>query len=45
MAAHAGDASKVVELLKAGGQGLLDIAKETGKELLTAAIKASMGMQ
>lgn len=45
MAAHAGDTSKVVEYLKAGGQVLLDVAKETGKELLTAAIKASMGMQ
>ena len=44
MAAHAGDTSKVVEYLKAGGQVLLDVAKETGKELLTAAIKASMGM-
>ena len=45
MAAHAGDTSKVVEYLKAGGQVLLDVAKETGKELLTAAIKTSMGMQ
>jgi hypothetical protein len=45
MAAYAGDTSKVVEHLKAGGQVLLDIFKETGKELLTAAIKASMGMQ
>jgi uncharacterized protein YjbI with pentapeptide repeats len=45
MAAKEGNTSKVVEYLKAGGQGLLDIAKETGKEILTAAIKASMGMQ
>ena len=45
MAAKEGNTSKVVEYLKVGGQGLLDIAKETGKELLTAAIKASMGMQ
>jgi uncharacterized protein YjbI with pentapeptide repeats len=45
MAVKEGNTSKVVEYLKAGGQGLLDIAKETGKELLTAAIKTSMGMQ
>jgi uncharacterized protein YjbI with pentapeptide repeats len=45
IAAKDGNASKVVEYLKVGGQGLLDIAKETGKELLAAAIKASMGMQ
>jgi uncharacterized protein YjbI with pentapeptide repeats len=45
LAAKEGNTSKVIEYLKAGGQGLLDIAKETGKELLTAAIKASMGMQ
>jgi hypothetical protein len=45
MAAKEGNTSKVVEYLKAGGQGLLDIARETSKELLVAAIKASMGMQ
>jgi hypothetical protein len=45
IAAKEGNTSKVFEYLKSGGQGLLDIAKETGKELLTAAIKASMGMQ
>jgi hypothetical protein len=44
-AAKQGNTSKVVEYLKAGGQSLLDVAKETGKELLTAAIKTSMGMQ
>jgi uncharacterized protein YjbI with pentapeptide repeats len=45
MAAKEGNTSKVVEYLKAGGQALLDIAKETSKELLTSAIKTSMGMQ
>jgi hypothetical protein len=44
MAAKEGNTSKVVEYLKAGGQGLLDIAKETSKELLTSAIKVSMGL-
>ncbi len=45
IAAKEGNTSKVVEYLRAGGQVLLDVAKETGKELLTAAIKTSMGMQ
>jgi uncharacterized protein YjbI with pentapeptide repeats len=45
IAAKEGNTSKVVEHLKVGGEWLLDIAKETGKELLTSAIKASMGMQ
>jgi hypothetical protein len=44
-AAMEGDTSKVVEYLKAGGPVLLDIAKEAGKEVLTAAIKASIGVQ
>jgi uncharacterized protein YjbI with pentapeptide repeats len=44
IAANEGTTAKVVEYLKAGGQGLLDIAKETGKELLVAAIKTSMGL-
>jgi hypothetical protein len=45
MAAKEGNTSKVVEHLKTGGQWLLDIAKETGKEILTAAIKTSMGVE
>lgn len=44
IAANEGNTAKVVEYLKAGGQGLLEIAKETGKELLVAAIKTSMGL-
>jgi hypothetical protein len=45
VATKEGNTSKVVEHLKTGGQWLLDIAKEIGKDVVVAAIKQSMGMQ
>jgi len=45
IAAQAGETSKVMEHLKAAGGWTLDFAKEVGKDVVVAAIKASMGMQ
>ncbi len=45
IAAQSGNASKVVEHLKAAGQWALGFAKELGKDLAIEAIKQSMGMK
>jgi hypothetical protein len=44
IAAHAGNASKVMEHLKSAGKWTLDFSKEIGKDLAVEAIKQSMGM-